>query len=175
LTSIRRMLFFAAALGLIAPFKCWAQMEPSMTSSTFLGTVPLQPVAGQSFVVNVESGECENLSADRSAVQIQSIVGTVVTVAVLANLDSACNSPPVTRQYDVPPIAAPGVYRIRLYFARTFDTPLLGFMGGRDVAVVAGAVASPSAAIVPTLSGGFQLALSLLVLLFATETMLRKR
>jgi hypothetical protein len=60
MTSMRRILVFAAALGLIATFKCWAQVEPSMTSSTFLGTVPLQPVAEQAFVVNVERGECEN-------------------------------------------------------------------------------------------------------------------
>lgn len=150
-------------LGIFLVFECSAQVEPSTSSSSFTGALPQEPVAGQPFSITAISGVCEYLAPERSAAQIQSIVGNVVTVVVSSQHDSSCSLPTEARLYDLPALPTPGVYRIRMSFFGPDNGSPAGFMGGRDVNVIAGAAVSASLATIPTLSTAVQAALALLL------------
>lgn len=115
-----------------------AQGLPTRDTSSFLrGIAPASPVAGQPFVLNIFSGECEFLAETRTGAHIHSIVGNVVTIYVDGIPNVGCNWPTGERQYDLPGIPTAGEYQFHVYFVPTLPGGESETIGALIVSVAA--------------------------------------
>lgn len=150
---MRATLFAGCVLvGLVESSMCRAGLpEPNTSSAFFQSTNPASPLAGQPFVLNVQSGACEFLGTLRTDATVVSLVGNVLTISISSTPDVACNQPLGSREYDIPALQVPGTYRIRVLVHYPDVTSPYAIAGGRDVVVVAGGVAQAAPLTIPSL------------------------
>ena len=131
-----------------------AQSDPSQdTSSFWRGITPENPIAGQPFVLNIFSGECEFLTEARTGAFIQSIVGNTVNIYVDGVPNLACSWTTGERQYDLPGIPNEGQYQLRVFFVPSGPGQESESIGTRNVTVVAApGQFTSSPVVVPTMN-----------------------